>query len=51
MEDFYLGQTIGGYTYTPDTLAQLLQKVTVPELQAAANRVQLDTIYFLKGAE
>jgi predicted Zn-dependent peptidase len=51
MEDFYLGQTIGGYTYTPDTLAQLLQKVTVPELQTAANRVQLDTIYFLKGAE
>jgi predicted Zn-dependent peptidase len=51
LEDFYLGQTIGGYTYTPDTLADALQKVTVPELQAAANRVKLDTIYFLKGEE
>jgi predicted Zn-dependent peptidase len=51
MEDFYVGQTIGGYTYTPDTLAKALEKVTIPEIQAAANRVQLDTIYFLKGAE
>jgi predicted Zn-dependent peptidase len=51
MEDFYVGQTIGGYTYTPDTLAQALQKVTIPEIQAVANRLKLDTIYFLKGAE
>jgi predicted Zn-dependent peptidase len=51
MEDFYVGQTIGGYTDTPDTLAQALQKVTIPEIQAVANRLKLDTIYFLKGAE
>ncbi len=50
MEDFYLSQEIGGFTYTPEELAQALEHVTVAEVQDAARQVQLDTVFFLKGA-
>lgn len=49
MDDFYLGQIIGGYDYTPELLAERLRHVTMEEIQACAERVKLDTIYFLKG--
>ena len=49
MDDFQLGQLIGGYSYTTDQLAEQLKTVTVPEIQAAANGLRLDTIYFLRG--
>lgn len=51
MDDFYLGQTISGFTYTPAELAEALKNVTIAELQEAAASVRLDTVYFLKGAE
>lgn len=49
MDDFYLGQIIGGYDYTPESLALQLSTVTIPQICEAANAVKLDTIYFLKG--
>ena len=49
LDDFQLGQVIGGYDYTAESLAESLKTVTVPEIRAAAERLRLDTIYFLCG--
>lgn len=51
MEDYCLGQIIGGYEDSTSDLASKLEKVTFAEVAAAAQKVQLDTIYFLKGEE
>jgi predicted Zn-dependent peptidase len=51
MVDSALSQEIGKYDYTPEDLAQALTQVTVEDVQQAAKKVQLDTIFFLKGAE
>ena len=51
MEDYCLGQIIGGYEDSTSDLASKLEKVTLSEVAAAARKVQLDTIYFLKGEE
>ena len=49
LDDFQLGQGIGGYDYTAESLAESLKTVTIPEIQAAARRLKLDTVYFLCG--
>ena len=49
LDDFQLGQVIGGYDYTAESLAESLKTVTIPEIQAAARRLKLDTVYFLCG--
>lgn len=49
LDDFQLGQVIGGYDYTAESLAESLKTITVPEIQAAAERLRLDTVYFLCG--
>lgn len=51
MEGFYLGQTIGGFDDTPEELAAKIAGVSIPELQKAAAKIKLDTVYFLKGAD
>lgn len=51
MDDFQLGQVIGGYDYTTQSLADALTTVTVPQIQEAANKLKLDTVYFLRGEE
>mgnify|MGYP002861085877 CR=1 FL=1 len=51
MEDFYLSQEIGGFSYTPDDLREALETVTVQDLRRVAGSIRLDTIFFLKGAE
>ena len=49
LDDFQLGQEIGGYDYTAESLAESLKTVTISEIQAAARRLNLDTVYFLCG--
>lgn len=51
LEDFYLGQAVAGLTYGPKELAQLVADVTAEQTYEAARRIQLDTIYFLRGRE
>lgn len=51
MENWYLGQTATGQEETPEELALALQAVTPERICAAAQTVQLDTVYFLKGKE
>lgn len=50
LDDFYLGQLIGGFDYTPEHLVEKLSAVTLSEIQQAAIGIKLDTVYFLKGA-
>lgn len=49
MEDYCLGQIIGGYKDSTADLAEKLERVTLQEVADAAKKVKLDTIYFLKG--
>ena len=49
MDDFYLGQIVGGYDYDPQDLAQQLSAVTVEDIVRVAREIRLDTVYFLKG--
>lgn len=49
MDDFQLGQLIGGYDYTTESLAEALKAVTIPQIRNAAEGLVLDTVYFLRG--
>lgn len=51
MDDFYLGKIVCGHNHTPESLANALEQVPLEEIQAVAQALTLDTIYFLKGAE
>lgn len=51
MEDFILGQTISGLKETVPDLIEAIGSVTGARIQAAAQALELDTIYFLKGKE
>ena len=51
MEDFILGQTISGLKETVPDLIEAIGSVTGARIQAAAQALTLDTIYFLKGKE
>lgn len=50
MEDFFLSQEIGGFTYTFEELAKALAQVTLEQVRQAACKCRLDTVFFLKGA-
>ena len=50
-EEFWLGQTAAGLETTVEELTAQLEKVTREQVAAAAQRLELDTIYFLKGKE
>lgn len=51
MDDFYLGQVVGGFDYTPEELAEKLRGITLNDITRAAAKVTLDTVYFLRGDE
>ena len=36
-------------SYTAESLAESLKTITIPDIQAAAERLRLDTVYFLCG--
>ncbi|MCI8304180.1 MAG: insulinase family protein [Lawsonibacter sp.] len=50
-EDYWLGQAAAGLEYGPEELAARLEGVTREQVAEAARRLELDTIYFLKGKE
>ena len=49
MDDFYLGQVIGGFDYSPEELSEKLRGLTVEDITRVASKVVLDTVYFLRG--
>lgn len=50
-EEFWLGQTAAGLEESPEELAAQLEGVTREQVAAAARKLELDTVYFLKGKE
>lgn len=50
-EEFWLGQAVAGLDTTIEELAAQLENVTREQIAASAQKLQLDTIYFLKGKE
>ena len=50
-DDFYFGYAAAGLDGTLDALAKKIEGITKQDVAAAAKRLTLDTIYFLKGAE
>lgn len=51
MADYWLGQAVAGLEEDPEQLARRLELVGVEQVARAARRLELDTIYFLKGKE
>ena len=50
-EDFWLGQAAAGVDEGLEELAKRIEQVTHEQVVEAAHKLQLDTIYFLKGKE
>ena len=50
-EDFWLGQAVAGLEEGVEEIAARFETVTREQVAAAAQRLELDTIYFLKGKE
>ena len=49
--DYWLGQAAADLTETPEELSRRVERVTGEQVAQAARKVQLDTIYFLRGKE
>ena len=50
-EDFWLGQAAAGVDEGLESLCARIEQITLEQVVQAAKRLQLDTIYFLKGRE
>ncbi len=50
-EDFYMGRALLGIEESVDEYLEKINKVTREDIIAAAGKIQLDTIYFLKGVQ
>ena len=51
MEEYWLGQAAAGTEDDPGTLAARLEIVTGEQIAQVARKLELDTVYFLKGKE
>ncbi len=51
LDDYYLGKIISDKMITLDDLAEHIKKVTKEDVMKVAEKIQLDTVYFLKGCE
>ena len=51
LEDFQFGQNLAGLTFGPDELAEIIRVIDAQQVVEAAQRIQLDTSYFLMGPE
>jgi predicted Zn-dependent peptidase len=49
MEDYYLSQCILGQNQSPEALIDCLNKIEISQIQAVMQKIQPDTVYFLKG--
>ena len=51
LEEFWLGQTAAGLDTGIEELVESLKAVTREQVAAAAQKLELDTVYFLNGKE
>lgn len=49
LEGFYLSNAIDGLDCAPEELAELVEEVSLDDIKAIANSIELDLIYFLTG--
>lgn len=49
LEDFYIGQTVGGPQDSPEELVRAAENVKADEVSAIAGQALTDMVYFLKG--
>ena len=50
LDEYFLGCALSGWEESVEALMERVCAVTLPQVQQAASRLQLDTVYFLKGA-
>lgn len=50
-EEHYLNNALSGKTMTVEEFAEKINKVTLEEVVAVANKIELDTVYRLEGKE
>ncbi len=48
---FYMSEMVAGSNHTIDELIEGIEKVTIEEVVKIAHKIELDTVYFLKGKE
>lgn len=51
LDDYYLGKIIADKMITLEEIAESIKKVTKEDVMKVAGKIQLDTVYFLKGCE
>ena len=51
LDDYYLGRIIADKMVTLEEIADNIKSVTKEEVMKVAEKIQLDTVYFLKGCE
>ncbi|MDF2838742.1 MAG: Zinc protease [Evtepia sp.] len=51
LEDYWLGQATSNREDAPDVLEQAVEEVTLEEVKKVAQRLWLDSVYFLQGKE
>jgi len=51
MADYWLGQAVAGLEEGPEELVLRVEGVSVDQVAEVARRLELDTVYFLKGKE
>lgn len=51
LDDYYLGKIIADNMITLEELAESIRNVTKEDVMKVAGKIQLDTVYFLKGCE
>lgn len=51
MQSFYLGEHIAGTNRDIEQIKAMIEKVTPDDVKSVAHKLELDTVYFLKGKE
>ncbi len=51
LDEYYMGQIIEGLSDTFEDLAEKISRVQIKDVVEAANRISLDTVFFLKGVQ
>ncbi len=51
MQSFYLGEHIAGTNRDIESVKEAILSVTIEDVKSVANKLELDTVYFLKGKE
>ena len=49
LQNWYIGRALSGITQSPDETIEVVKNITKEEIVATANKVVLDTVYFLRG--